>query len=274
MLSFPTELDTLCFSLFLRCDEFDSAELLRAVFTTTDLAPFADGLPDKMGNKKAFVTEVKSFLLEKRLADGRVLLLPFLETMRGRYSEQDALHGELNDLYQRVLPRIQPAAPAPNDVPVALRMSSAEIETTGPIPPNPFVPWRGRLADDALFCGRERELRELTGYVASRQSVSLLGESRVGKSSLLYQLIGRARRLSPAPESLYMNMALVEDDEDFYESLLKKLGGTGDTWRAFREAIRGRFVLLALDGFERAQQRDLFRSQQPASRTLSSCAGS
>ena len=111
MLSLPPELDTLCFSIFVRCDEFDSAELLCAVFTTTDLEPFADSLPPKTGNKRAFVTIVKSFLLEKYLTDGRVLLLPFLDTLRGRYPEQEALHGELNDLYQRVLAHKQPAAP-------------------------------------------------------------------------------------------------------------------------------------------------------------------
>ena len=99
MLNLPAELDMLCFSLFVRCDEFDSAQNLRAVFVTTDLAPFANSLPDRIDSKKAFVTVVKLFLLEKRLADGRVLLLPFIDTLRERYSEQDALHGELNAFY-------------------------------------------------------------------------------------------------------------------------------------------------------------------------------
>jgi hypothetical protein len=131
MLSLSSELDTRCFALFVQCDEFDSARLLRSVFTTNDLAAFTDSLPDKTGSKKAFVTEVKSFLLDKRLADGRVLLLPFLDTLRGRYSQQEALHGELNDLYLRVLAipeaaaaaeparEVQPAPAGPGDSPAA-----------------------------------------------------------------------------------------------------------------------------------------------------------
>ncbi|MFX1554489.1 MAG: TIR domain-containing protein [Promethearchaeota archaeon] len=129
------------------------------------------------------------------------------------------------------------------------------------VPPNPFVPWRGRLTDEALFYGRERELRELTQLVASRQSVSLLGERRVGKSSLLHQLMGRAGRLSPAPECLYVDMQLVADEADFYALVLGKLGRTGDTWRAFRNVVQGQYTLLALDEFEKARKEDLFSFQ-------------
>jgi hypothetical protein len=103
MFSLPAELDKLCFSLFVQCDEFDSTGNLRAVFVTAELAPFANGLPERTDSKRNFVTAAKLFLLEKRLADGRVLLLPFIDTLRERYPEQDALHGDLNDLYQRIL---------------------------------------------------------------------------------------------------------------------------------------------------------------------------
>jgi hypothetical protein len=103
MFSLPAELDKLCFSLFVQCDEFDSTGNLRAVFVTAELAPFANGLPERTDSKRNFVNAVKLFLLEKRLADKRVLMLPFLDTLRGLYDEQDALHSELNDLYQRIL---------------------------------------------------------------------------------------------------------------------------------------------------------------------------
>ena len=124
MLSLPSELDKQCLALFSQCEEFDSAQSLRAVFVTTELAPFADGLPERTGSRRDFVAQVKLFLLEKRLADGRVLLLPFLDTLRERYAQEDALHGELNDLYQRVLalthrppaqPALQPVSTQPLD---------------------------------------------------------------------------------------------------------------------------------------------------------------
>jgi len=112
MLSLPSELDMRSSALFVQCDEFDSSRLLQSVFTTDELAPFADRLPERIGGKKAFVTEVKLFLLKTRLADGSVLLLPFLDTLRGRYPEQDALHGELTDLYRRVLALPEARSPA------------------------------------------------------------------------------------------------------------------------------------------------------------------
>jgi hypothetical protein len=103
MFSLPAELDKLCFLLFVQCDEFENTRNLRAVFVTAELAPFANGLPERTDSKRNFVNAVKLFLLEKRLADGRVLLLPFLNTLLGHYPEQDALHGELSDLYQQIL---------------------------------------------------------------------------------------------------------------------------------------------------------------------------
>src|SRR5262245_42972826 len=102
MLSLSSELDTLCFTLFMKCDEFDSIAELRAVFSTNDLYPFRDNLPVRSGSKKAFVSEVKLFLLEKELSDGRELMLPFLSTLRGRYPEEDALHASVGLLQQRL----------------------------------------------------------------------------------------------------------------------------------------------------------------------------
>ncbi|HEU0292590.1 MAG TPA: tetratricopeptide repeat protein [Anaerolineales bacterium] len=103
MLSLPRDLDQQCFSVFVRCTEFDNAEKLRAVFTTNDLDPFRDDLPAFSGSKRQFVSQVKLFLLEKQLADGRELILPFLDSLSSLYEEQDSLHGDLNRLHQRML---------------------------------------------------------------------------------------------------------------------------------------------------------------------------
>ena len=101
----------------------------------------------------------------------------------------------------------------------------------------------------------------LTQFVVRRQSVSLLGEGRVGKSSLLHQLLGRARRLNPAPLCIYLDMQEAENEADFYHLVLKKLGGAGDIWRAFRDAIDGQYILLALDEFEKTQKAECFSLQ-------------
>src|SRR5688500_5710571 len=100
MYSLSLKLDTQCLTLFKRCTQFESTESLRAVFVTTELAPFADGLPARTDSKEAFVDVVKLFLLEKQLAGGRALMLPFLEALRERHPKQDDLYGELDALYE------------------------------------------------------------------------------------------------------------------------------------------------------------------------------
>jgi len=103
MLSLPPELDEQCFALFLLCDEFNSTNSLRAVFTTPDLAWSVAGLPERTGSRRDFAAQVKLFLQEERLTNGPWLLLPFLDTLRGRYPEEDDSRRKLNDLYQQVL---------------------------------------------------------------------------------------------------------------------------------------------------------------------------
>ena len=88
MLSLPPDLDKLCFTVFSRCDEFENGRTLRPVFTTNELAPFAGGLPERTGGKRAFVNAVKLFLLEKHLADGRALMLPFLDALCGYWLQE------------------------------------------------------------------------------------------------------------------------------------------------------------------------------------------
>jgi hypothetical protein len=186
MLSLPFDLDSRCYSIFVECDEFESAKALRAVFTTTDLAPFADGLPDKSGSKKAFVTEVKSYLLEKRLADGRVLLLPFLDTLRGRYAEQDALRGELNDLYERVRALTQSNSMTGKSS--ESRHSPGDPSKSSPTPPTP-----SRLLTFLNTYFSESELRALC-FELEIDFENLEGSTKNGKALALIQYCQRRGR--------------------------------------------------------------------------------
>ena len=107
MLSLPSDLDKLCFTVFSRCDELENGRTLRDVFTTTELAPFADGLPERTGTKRAFVNAAKSSLLKTHLADGRALMLPFLDALCGYCVEADALYDELHSLRRQMVAHVQ-----------------------------------------------------------------------------------------------------------------------------------------------------------------------
>jgi hypothetical protein len=58
--------------------------------------------------------------------------------------------------------------------------------------PNPFH-WRGTVTDPDAFVGREREIASLFTRLQTLSCVSVVGERRIGKSSLLYQTSSLAR---------------------------------------------------------------------------------
>ena len=127
--------------------------------------------------------------------------------------------------------------------------------------PNPFHT-HGRINDPAAFFGRERLVREVREALRKRSSVALIGERQIGKSSLQYYLWAtRADWLSDA-DLHYVDLQGVLDTEDFCETILKKLGATGNTPRELKRAIEARVaaqrdVILLLDEIERFRSGDI-----------------
>ena len=60
------------------------------------------------------------------------------------------------------------------------------------MPENPFVFGNPIVVGDAvagrLFCGREDDIKQIVGRLKTMQSTSVVGERRIGKTSLLYYL--------------------------------------------------------------------------------------
>jgi hypothetical protein len=86
-----------CRDTLLKCSEFDSNASLRAVFVTDALSPFRSGLPEATSGSKR-VDATLDYLLSQRLNDGRPVFPLFLEALRDRYQEGDALRDELEEL--------------------------------------------------------------------------------------------------------------------------------------------------------------------------------
>lgn len=121
--------------------------------------------------------------------------------------------------------------------------------------PNPFHP-HGRINDPAQFFGRERLVREVREALRKRSSVALIGERQIGKSSLQYYLWATRAEWLPDADLHYIDLQGVLDTEDFCETILKKLGVTGNTPRELKRAIETRIeakrdVILLLDEIER-----------------------
>jgi hypothetical protein len=143
---------------------------------------------------------------------------------------------------------------------------------------NPFFN-RHRITDPAYFFGRQRELERLYSAIATQQCVSLVGERKMGKSSLLTRLshaetlrsfgfeparylfvyfdlegLASARRDDFWPE-LLDTIAAQLPPGDMAQALRKQIDGGDVRFLTARRAVRrlrntGFEVVLLLDEFE------------------------
>jgi hypothetical protein len=120
---------------------------------------------------------------------------------------------------------------------------------------NPFYT-SGRINDASLFFGRQRIVREICAELGKGCSVSIVGDSQVGKSSLLYYLYRSHADWLPRGTVQFIDLQGVLDEKDFCETILGKLGEGGDTLRALKRALVGRELILLLDEVERLAEDD------------------
>jgi hypothetical protein len=120
---------------------------------------------------------------------------------------------------------------------------------------NPFYT-SGRINDPALFFGRRRIVREICAELRKGCSVSIVGDSQVGKSSLIYYLYTTRGDWQPDGMVEYIDLQAVLDEADFCETVLTKLGESGDTLRALKRALADRKLILLLDEVERLAEAD------------------
>lgn len=92
-----------CREIFLKCDEFDTDDRLKAVFITTpELEPFAHRLPLAARSKAERVEQCIGYLHDQHISDGRPVLLLFIGSLFEKYDPQDIRHTHLSELKQEV----------------------------------------------------------------------------------------------------------------------------------------------------------------------------
>jgi len=133
---------------------------------------------------------------------------------------------------------------------------------------NPFCN-RGVITDPDDFFGREDQIAEIITRLATLQSTSVVGERRIGKSSLLYHLCQTGvRRLNDTSyRFFYVDLldAHYHTALGFFQTVLDKLGASGGAVKpenslngnlvAFSDQIEalerdGQRLVLCLDEFE------------------------
>jgi AAA+ ATPase superfamily predicted ATPase len=117
--------------------------------------------------------------------------------------------------------------------------------------PNPFS-YSGTIRDPEKFYGRESELARIFDRLRSMQSVSVVGERRIGKSSLLHQIYLSVKdHLGDDCRAVYTDLPDVKSESDFYRRVCQRLEVEGNSFDDLDRATRGGRVVVCLDEFER-----------------------
>gem|GEM_PF-1197786 len=124
------------------------------------------------------------------------------------------------------------------------------LHATHPLPSNPFTDILA-IQDPARFIGRERLLERVLQWLQAG-SVALVGERKIGKSSVLWQL---KQRLEQEASTLFWDFFEPISARQLLREAIARLGGSGDTWEDFRTALRGQRVVLLLDELDLALER-------------------
>jgi hypothetical protein len=121
-------------------------------------------------------------------------------------------------------------------------------EPTPAISCNPFIPQTGKVDDPQLFFGREREIKRVFEVLNSNDSVALIGEEGIGKSSLLWAICQKAENLLFSPrQPIYLDLNGVRDEDDFYTALCEEVGIPKSKGYMLTRALKKHRVLLVID---------------------------
>lgn len=115
---------------------------------------------------------------------------------------------------------------------------------------NPFAPLSGRVDDPTQFFGRDRELNRIFELLESRNSVAVIGDREIGKSSLLRAVYRTCEeRLRRVP--IYLDLNSIESDEDFYEELCHQAGVATCQGARLKRSLSAKRLVLLLDEVEK-----------------------
>ncbi|MEH2085441.1 ATP-binding protein [Nostoc sp.] len=116
---------------------------------------------------------------------------------------------------------------------------------------NPFTPLNDIITDQHLLYGRERDITRIFETLNSGSSVALIGEKKIGKSSLLQAIYQQAQhRLLKPRKAIYLNLSLIFNDDDFYDELCEKVQMPVERGRQLIRNLQQQQLLLLLDEVE------------------------
>jgi len=116
---------------------------------------------------------------------------------------------------------------------------------------NPFTPLTGIIDNPKFFFNREKEIKSIFEVLNSGSSIAIIGESGVGKSSLLKAIAQKASQYLKKPRKpIYINLQNIHNDHDFYAALCEEVGIEICQGYKLQRNIKPYRILLLLDVVE------------------------
>ena len=119
---------------------------------------------------------------------------------------------------------------------------------------NPFVPLQGAITDSQFLFDRDREVQRVFELLNCGNSVVLIGEKEVGKSSVIKAIEQQAKQKLILPrQTIYLNLATVKNEADFYFYFCSQLDIEICKGMALKRAINRKAtpILLLIDEIDK-----------------------
>lgn len=216
---------------------------LRAVFVEDRLAPWLNYVPENTPDRATRVNLLIAALCDKTNAHDKTALVLLLHSLAESTHTDDVLHTELLDLAHTL-----ETTPLPN-----LAMFHEAVPPTSST--NPFG-GVGRITDPACFFDREEILRQIFEELRKGVNLSLVGESQIGKSSLLTMICAAAPAQLPGVTCAYLSLEWVENEDEFYTALCEGLQIAACRGYRLVRALQGQRYVLCLDEMEKMAWQD------------------
>lgn len=116
---------------------------------------------------------------------------------------------------------------------------------------NPFGR-SGRIQSPSYYLVRQPITDQIIHELEKRVSVSLVGESQTGKSSLLWHIVQRGPEILPDyGHIIYLSLELIHSDDDLFDYICSELDMVSQRGFRLARALKGQRVLLCLDEIEK-----------------------
>lgn len=193
-------------------------------------------------------------LMQRLVNENQQLAKEILENQNNLTGKVDSITESLNKVATReqsseikeLLLEIVDYLTQPNQPKISVPKESAKIMA------NPFG-LTGRLEDPKYYLVRQPFTQRIFNELAKGVSLSLVGESQTGKSSLLWYIYqnGPERLARSATDFVYIDMQLIHTEDDFYAYICDELAIPVNRGYMLGRSLKDRQIILCLDEIEK-----------------------